>query len=172
MKKFFFIFLIFFFIFNTNVIAKIAYLDVNYILENSQIGKFYQNKISIVGTEKNKIITIKEKIIKEKQQEINNQKNLIKKSDLDKKIQSLNVLFKEYQKEKAEINQNILKQKKEYTKIILDQLNPILTKYVEENAIDIVLEKKNILIGKKILDITNDIIKILDNKSKQLIKNE
>ena len=172
MKKFFFIFLIFFFIFSTKVIAKIAYLDVNYILENSQIGKFYQNKISIVETEKNKIITIKEKIIKEKQQEINDQKNLIKKPDLDKKIQSLNVLFKEYQKERSEINESILNQKKEYTKIILDQLNPILTKYVEENAIDIVLEKKNILIGKKILDITNNIIKILDNKSKQLIKNE
>ncbi len=64
MKKFFFIFLIFFFIFNTKVIAKIAYLDVNYILENSQIGKFYQNKISVVETEKKKIIIIKEKIIK------------------------------------------------------------------------------------------------------------
>ena len=49
------------------------------------------------------------------------------------------------------------------TSEILKVLNPLLTNYVEKNNIKLVVEKKNILIGIKTLDITNNIIKILDD---------
>ena len=45
-------------------------------------------------------------------------------------------------------------------------MNPLLTKYVEKNNILLVLEKKNILVGIKTLDITNDILKILNQETK------
>ena len=47
-------------------------------------------------------------------------------------------------------------------------LNPIIAKYVEENSIILVLPKKNIIVGKKNLDITNQIIKMLDKESTKL----
>ena len=46
-------------------------------------------------------------------------------------------------------------------------LNPLLTKYVEKNNISLVLEKKNVLVGVKTLDITNDLIKIFNNETKE-----
>ena len=51
---------------------------------------------------------------------------------------------------------------------LLQQLNSILANYAEENAIDLIIKKKDIIIGKSSLDITDDIMKIFNNKVKQL----
>ena len=54
------------------------------------------------------------------------------------------------------------------TKKILKHLNPIITKYVEENSISIVLPKKNIIVGKKNLDITDTILKLFNGEIKTI----
>ena len=41
-------------------------------------------------------------------------------------------------------------------------INPVISKYVEKNSINLVLDKKNILIGKKSYDITQDILKLVN----------
>ena len=46
-------------------------------------------------------------------------------------------------------------------------LNPLLTKYVENNNITLVIEKKNVLVGIKTLDITKNILKILNDEVKK-----
>ena len=53
-------------------------------------------------------------------------------------------------------------------------LNPLLTSYVEKNEITLVIEKKNILIGIKTLDITKEILDIFNNETKiqNLINND
>ena len=48
-------------------------------------------------------------------------------------------------------------------------MNPIISNYVEQNSISVVIPKKMIIIGKKSLDITIPVIKILD-KNIQKIK--
>ena len=52
-----------------------------------------------------------------------------------------------------------------YSKKILKVLNPILTGYVENKKISILIEKKNVLVGVKTLDITNDILVILNQET-------
>ena len=42
-----------------------------------------------------------------------------------------------------------------------------MTEYVEKNKIDLVIEKKNILIGIKTLDITNQILILLNEETKK-----
>ena len=69
--------------------------------------------------------------------------------------------------------QNKIKnEKKSYSSEILKILNPLLTNYVENNNINLVVEKKNILVGIKTLDITDNILSILNNKTKELKINE
>ena len=58
--------------------------------------------------------------------------------------------------------------KKKYSSKILQILNPILTEFVEKNGIDLVLDKKNILVGAKILDITNNLTLLLNEETKKL----
>ena len=46
------------------------------------------------------------------------------------------------------------------------KITPIIGEYVEEKKIDIVLDKKNIFLANKNNDITNEIIKLIDDKIK------
>jgi len=52
------------------------------------------------------------------------------------------------------------------TKKFLSIMSPILAKYAVENNISIILDKKNIIIGKTELDITDKILKLIDEKIK------
>ena len=54
------------------------------------------------------------------------------------------------------------------TKQILKILNPIITNYVDKNSISLVIPKKNIIVGKKNLEITSEIVKLLNDKVKSL----
>ena len=46
-------------------------------------------------------------------------------------------------------------------------INPFLAIYSEQNSISVILQKKNILIGKTELDITEKIIKIINSEVKE-----
>ena len=141
---------------------KVVYLDVQFIIDNSKIGLFYKDKlINIKDKNKSKLIS-QQKKIKNEENEINKQKNILKKEEIDNKINKLNQLLNKYQKDLKTNNQILSAEQKKYTKIILDNLNPIVTKYVKDNDILIVLDKKNILVGSKALDITENILNKLN----------
>ena len=55
---------------------------------------------------------------------------------------------------------------------LLEKLNPIISNYVEQNSITVVLPKKMIIIGKKDLDITRQILEMLDKSIKKINFNE
>tara|TARA_B100001248_G_scaffold20943_1_gene14070 strand:- start:971 stop:1498 length:528 start_codon:yes stop_codon:yes gene_type:complete len=168
MKKVFYFFVLFFFYINVaHSKSNIAYLDVQLIIDKSDLGKFYKKKIS------NKYDTIKLELekkeisIKDEQILIDNQKNILKEEEIKKKIKKLNNKVINYQTLRNEYSKNILVEKKNYSIEILKILNPIITNYVEINNIDIVIEKKNILVGIKSLDITFNILEILNQKTKE-----
>ena len=56
--------------------------------------------------------------------------------------------------------------KKKQISNLMKSINPIIAEYVKEKSINIVLDKKNILIGKTNYDITKDILVLVDNKIK------
>ena len=59
----------------------IVYLDVNYILDNSNIGKIYNNKIKLLKDEIKLKLELEQNKIKEKETQINNQKNILKREE-------------------------------------------------------------------------------------------
>ena len=166
MKKIIFFLLILFSCNSSFGNNNIAYIDVQFIIDNSEIGKFYGKKIKLIQNNNNASLKEKEKLIKEKELELNNQKNILKKDEINKKIKELNEMLKDYQEERKQIVLNFSNEKKNYSKKVLKILNPILTEYVDKNNIFLVIEKKNILVGKKNLDITGKILNILNEKTK------
>ena len=166
MKKFLLIFILFFF--QNNAFSKnIVYLDIQYIIDNSDLGVFYKSKINKLVENNKESLKIKENEINLKEKEIKNQKNLLSKEEIEKKIVSLNNLVKNYQIERNKKNKLVNDEKKIYTSKILKLLNPLLTNYVEKNKITLVVDKKNILIGIKSLDVTSDILQILNDETKK-----
>ncbi len=141
---------------------KIVYLDVQFIIDNSKLGVFYKDKLLKIKEENNSKLIVQQKEIKNEENEINKQKNILKREEIDNKIKKLNQLLNIYQKDLKENKQNLSREQKKFTKIVLENLNPIVTKYVEDNNILLVLDKKNILIGTKTLDITENILNKLN----------
>ena len=48
----------------------------------------------------------------------------------------------------------------------MDQINPLLEKYMDENSVDIMLDKKNMLIGKKTINKSDEILKLINKNIK------
>ena len=151
----------------------IVYLDVQYIIDKSDLGKFYKEKINVIKNENYSKIKINQNEIKELENEIKSKENILKKDELKIKINKLNELILKYQSEKRVIDININKKKKEYSSKILKILNPLITSYVEKNNISLVINKKSILVGAKSQDITLEILNILNiETTKQDLMNE
>ncbi len=169
MKKiFFFVFFFINVIISTNVKAKIAYIDINYILKTSEVGKFLNAHIEKKKnkyTEKYKEI---EKDLVEKEKTLIAQQNILNKEEFENKVQILTNEVQIYREDKKSNLDNLNKFKVENTKKILKVLNPIITNFVNENSISIVIPKKNIIVGKKNLDITDQILILLNKKINKL----
>ena len=103
-----------------------------------------------------------EKELLEKEKTLLAQKNILEKNEFNKKIRNLSDEINKYKNDKKLSTDKLNKIKIENTKEILKILNPIIAKYVENNDISLVLKKTNIIVGKKDLDITEKIIKLLN----------
>ena len=163
------LFIIIFFIHNiVNASTNVAYLDVQFIIDNSNLGKFYRSEIEKLQNKNNSTIILKEKEIKIKEEEFKNQKNLLNQDEIKKKIDEINSMLKQYQILRNDLNKQLAKEKKKFSKEILLILNPLLTKYVESKNINLVIEKKNVLVGVKSLDITKNILVIFNERTENI----
>ncbi len=167
MKKFILLLILFFNFNNSFAENKIAYIDVSFILNNSTVGKSINEYIKKIKDEKDKEFKLIEKQLTDMDKDIVKKKNIVEKSELQKDINILNLEINKYRKTKNTFNNEINKKKLDYTKKVLQVMNPIISNYVEENSITIVFDKKNIIIAKKELDITNPIMELLN---KELVK--
>jgi len=167
MKLFFFFFL-FFNIFLVNANAKVVYLDMNLLLSKSDVGIFLNNHLKkIADTNMMKYQNIENKIIKE-EKNLLSQQNILEKSEFDKKLNELSNEVKIYRSNKKKSLDDLNEIKLKNIKKILDSLNPIISNYVNENSISLVVPRKNIIVGKKDLDITDKIIKLMNIKIQKL----
>ena len=133
----------------------VVYVDIDYIMANSKVGKSLNSQIE--KTHKNNISFFekKEKELKKNEQD---------KSEFQKKINELRNQASEYRKLRKEKIDKVTKQRLTATGKIIKELKPILAQYADQNSISIIIQKKNIIIGKSNLDITPQILSLLDKK--------
>ena len=168
MKKCLIIIFFIFNIFTFNAYSKIAYIDIKIILNESNVGKSLNSHLKSLNSEYSKKYTKIEKKLLEKEKTLLAQKNIIEKNEFNKKIRNLSDEINKYKNDKNLSTDKLNKIKIENTKEILRILNPIIAKYVENNDISLVLKKTNIIVGKKDLDITEKIIKLLNGEINKL----
>ena len=165
-KKYALVFL-FFFLSQTflNASEKIAFIDVDYVLNNSNYGKIILKQLETVNNENIKKLSQKEKIIIQKKDSINKKKNISTKEQLEKDIINFNTELEKFRSEKEKILKDFTLLKETKLDNFLEIINPLIQNYMKKNSIDIVLEKKQIFIGSSNIDITNDIIKLINENS-------
>ena len=72
------------------------------------------------------------------------------------------------QKERNNLLESVSKQRNTARNQILKSLNPIIKEYMEEKKIRMVVDKKSLLLADENLDITDEIISILNKKLKSI----
>ena len=168
MKKILLIFIFFLKFSLLNADINIAYIDVNTVLNTSLVGKSLNNYLNSI---KDKNLTKYKKMeedLRKKESNLISQKNIINQKEFEKNIKKLQTEVSNYNIEKKKSIKELKLMKIENTKKVLNILNPIITKYVEENSISAVFPKKNIIVGRKKLDITESIINLLNNEIKEM----
>jgi len=150
-KYFIFIIILLFLRFTSFAYANndIVFIDMNYVLSNSIQGKLILNELEKKNESNLSILESREKLLKELENDINKQKNIISDAELKKKIDNLKNKITLFKKEKKELVKEFNNLKNiEITKI-MEKINPLVSNYVKENSISIVLDKKNVIIGMK-----------------------
>ena len=89
------------------------------------------------------------------------------KKSLKKKINELrNELMKHKEQQNAFIKKINKKKITEFKELFV-KINPILAKYATDNSIDVIINKTSVVLGKKELDITKNVLKIVDQEIKK-----
>ena len=167
-KKFIFIFILFFTSQNYVYASNVYFLDFKYILNQSEAGKKAQDFLKKKLEQGAKNIENKEKKILSEEKKIIEQKKIISKEEYKKKVTELRSKVSSLQKERGNLMRGVADKRTKARNELLKNLNPIVKKYMIDNNIQVVLDKKNILLADDNLDITNDIIVSLNKKIKTL----
>ncbi|MDB3982687.1 OmpH family outer membrane protein [Candidatus Pelagibacter sp.] len=147
---------------NTDVV----FLDINYVLTNSNKGKSLLQELEKKNNSNLSKLESKEKILKALEIDIEKKKNIISKDELKKNIENLKSQIVLFRNEKDKLVKEFNNLKNSEILKLMDLINPIISDYVTKNSINIVIDKKNIIIGKKSYDITNEILLLVNENVK------
>ena len=151
-----------------NANDKVSYIDIDFLLSNTLVGKTLLNTLK--KEEQLKIDKFKSNDLKfkKKEKQILAKKNLVSKEDINKELELLQIEFQKYRKEKIkEVDELKIKRNKNIMNF-LNIINPIIEKYMTDNSIYMIIDKKNVFIASKKYDITNKLIELIDNQIKTI----
>ena len=143
---------------------KVAYLNLDFILSNTNIGKTTLERLEKIEKEKNKEFRFQEKKFKEEENKILASRTIITDDQFKKNIQEFQKKLKNYSNDKSKQIEQLKKNRKTEILNLLNLINPIIEKYMENNSIAIIIDKKNIYIGNTSYDVTNNLIDIINKK--------
>ena len=147
---------------------KIVYVDMNSLINSSKAGTSINNQMKKILDKNNTEYQSLEKKLRQEEKDLLNKKNVL---DPNKYKDEVNIFKNKINKLKIERNKEIediqkrnVKAKNELVNIVTE----ILAKYSAENQIKLVLNKESIILGIKTIDITNEILTLLDKKVKKI----
>jgi outer membrane protein len=165
--KFFFLSIFTIIIFFTNTAfseEKILFIDMDRVISTSNSGVSILEQLNKLNKENILFFNKEEKTFKEKEVKLISQKNIISEADFKDKVNKLKTEINAYNQKKNKMINNFKNLKVDNTNKLSKSINIILIKYAEDNSISFILQKKNLIIGKTELDITDKIIKIVNKK--------
>ena len=167
--KFYIVILSFFILCTKNLSAEIPhFLDFKLILNQSVAGKKAQDFLKKKLDKGIQSLQSKEKNLLEEEKKIIQQKKVLSEDEYKKKISELRSKVSNLQKERNKLLQSVAKQRSQARNTLLKNLNPIINDYMKEKKIRMVVDKKSLLLADENLDITKDIMNLLNQKLKSI----
>lgn len=152
-----------FILFTINSYAKdLVVVDIDFIIKNSKNG------IEIIDdlNEKNKKLLDEfqkqEKIFKDKETNLLAKKNILSQDEFNNSVNQFRNEINEFNINKQEKLNEFNKEKTNKYAELVSYINDFLVNYSKENNIKVIIDKKNILISRNDIDITKDILNIIN----------
>jgi len=164
--KFLLIFFIFFISINLTNSKETAFIDIDYIIENSNIGKKVLININKLDKENIEKLKRNNKLLQELEINIKNKKNIISEEAFKKEVVSYQSKINEFKNDKNKIVKNFNDFKKKELENVFRKITPIINNYMEENSVNILFDSKNIFMGSKKSNITEDILDRINKEFK------
>ena len=158
------------FLFFTNTVfseQKIAFINMDTVMSTSKSGISILKQLTDLKNKNSKFLKNEEKKFKEKETKLISQKNILSEVDFQKKIVELKAEIKNYNQNRNKMIENFNKVKVDNTNNLLKLINPILIEFSNDKEISIILQKKNLVVAKNELDITEEIINIINTEIKE-----
>ena len=147
---------------------QIVYINMDNVMNQTVAGKSLQNQIDeIHKINISEFKKIEDNLKKEEAATIS-QKNILTPEEYKKKIDLLKIKVSDYKIKRKEKIDLVTNKRVEATSKFYDQITPILSEYSEKNEISIILRKKDIVLARTSLDITKEIIDIVNSKVKKI----
>ena len=144
--------------------SNIVYVDIDFLIKNSNIGKASLDKLETINKKNIKKLTDREVELKKNESDLKNKQNIISTDQFNEEVNLLKEKIKLYNSEKDKMVNDFNKIKVEEINILMNKFNSVIQAYMNQNSIDVVLDKKNIFIGKVSSDITKIILEEINIK--------
>jgi len=144
--------------------SNIVYVDIDFLIKNSNIGKASLDKLETINKKNIKKLTDREVELKKNESDLKNKQNIISTDQFNEEVNLLKEKIKLYNSEKDKMVNDFNKIKVEEINILMNKFNSVIQEYMDQNSIDVVLDKKNIFIGKVSSDITKIILQEINIK--------
>jgi len=169
MKKFIIGFCIFFIHFNfAHGNDNIVFVDLDKIMTTSKPGLSILEQLNKKNNQILNSFKEDEKRLKDKEVKLIAQKNIVSKDEFQSKVSKLKIEIDKYNVNKKNIIKKFNTLRKETTDTFMDMINSTLINYSNEKSISMIFAKKNMIIGKSELDITDEIIKLVNSEIKEI----
>jgi len=145
---------------------KTVFLDIDFVLNNSNFGKSIYSKLDELNKKNFDNLIKMEKELEKKKKAIDASKNISTKENLEKEISLFNQDINKFRSEKDKILKNFEIKKKNEIDNFLIRVKPLIQEYMKDNSISIVLSKNQIFMGNVEMDITGDIIELVNKNVK------
>ena len=145
---------------------KTVFLDIDFVLNNSNFGKSIYSKLDELNKKNFDNLIKMEKELEKKKKAIDASRNISTKENLEKEISLFNQDINKFRSEKDKILKNFEIKKKNEIDNFLIRVNPLIQEYMKDNSISIVLSKNQIFMGNVEMDITGDIIELVNKNVK------
>ena len=164
--RFLLIFFIFFNLINSSNSKETAFIDIDYVIANSNIGKKVLENIDKLDKKNIENLKKKNKSLKELEIAIKNKKNVISEEAYKKEVESFKKKVQEFNDEKNQLVKNFNDFKRVEIENIFKKISPIINNYMEENSVNVLLDSKNIFMGSKKSNLTEDILNKINKEFK------
>ena len=153
---------------NLVLAADIYFIDMKKILNESKAGKSAQNFLKKKFDSESKKFEKEASVLKKQETDLIAKKKLVSPEEYKKTLSDLRNKSLDYQKRKRKSQNEWVQKKNEARTKLISATNPILQKYMSENKIEMVVDKKYILLANSNFELTDVILKILDKEVKSI----